>query len=88
MVVQGATIGLLEYLAQSSNNANFLSDDEKYKFIDDLSILEIINLTSIGISSYNFKNHVASDQGGNAINNISDQNLTFLLITNKSDQNH
>ena len=33
----------------------------KFKFIDDLSILEIINLLSIGLSSYNFKLHVASD---------------------------
>ena len=34
---------------------------EKYKFIDDLSILEIINLLMIGISSYNHRSHVASD---------------------------
>ena len=35
--------------------------DEKFKFIDDLSILEVINLVMSGISSYNFKNHIASD---------------------------
>ena len=29
--------------------------------MDDLSLLEIINLISIGLSSYNFKQHVASD---------------------------
>ena len=29
--------------------------------MDDLSLLEIINLLTIGLSSYNFKNHVASD---------------------------
>ena len=38
---------------------------DRYKFIDDLSILEVINLLTIGISSYNFRNHVASDIGVN-----------------------
>ena len=33
----------------------------KYKFVDDLSILEKINLLLIGLSSYYFKHHVASD---------------------------
>ena len=37
--------------------------NKKYKFIDDLSILEIINLLMIGISSYNHRSHVASDIG-------------------------
>ena len=32
-------------------------------YIDDLSILEIINLVTVGITSYNFHNHVASDIG-------------------------
>ena len=36
-------------------------EEEKFKFIDDLSMLEIINLVSVGIASYNFKAHVASD---------------------------
>ena len=37
--------------------------NKKYKFIDDLSILDIINLLMIGISSYNHRSHVASDIG-------------------------
>ena len=60
---QGATLGLLEYLSQTNNNTDFLDVKEKFKFIDDLSILEIINLVMIGVSSYNFKAHVASDIG-------------------------
>ena len=60
---QGATLGLLEYLAQTNHNTDFLDVKEKFKFIDDLSILEIINLIMMGISSYNFKSHVASDIG-------------------------
>ena len=48
-------------MAQSNRNTDFLPDEKKFKFIDDLSILEMVNLLSIGISSYNFKMHVASD---------------------------
>ena len=58
---QGALWGILEYLAQSNNNTDFLSENRKFKFIDDLSILEMISLLSIGLSSYNFNQHVASD---------------------------
>ena len=58
---QGALWGILEYLSQSNENTNFISKDKKFKFIDDLSFLELINLLSIGLSSYNFHGHVASD---------------------------
>ena len=58
---QGSFFGILEYLAQTNFNTKFLTDEEKYKFVDDLSILEIINLLSIGLCSYNMKAHVASD---------------------------
>ena len=58
---QGALWGILEYLSQSNENTNFVSVEKKFKFIDDLSILNVINTLSIGISSYNFKMHVASD---------------------------
>ena len=53
-------MGIEEYLSQSNNNVDFLDQDEKYKFIDDLSMLEIINLISIGLSSYNCHSHVPS----------------------------
>ena len=38
-----------------------MEDDERFKFIDDMSLLEIINLIACGIASYNFKYQVASD---------------------------
>ena len=60
---QGGQLGQLEYLSQSNKNVKFLSDEEKYKFIDDLSVLEMINLVLSGVSSYNFKHHVASNIG-------------------------
>ena len=55
-------------------------EDMRFKFVDDLSILEKINLILIGLSSYNFRNHVASDIGINqhylpSINAQSQNNL-------------
>ena len=58
---QGALWGILEYLSISNDNTNFISSKEKFKFIDDLSILEKINLLCIGLSSYNYRGNVASD---------------------------
>ena len=58
---QGATLGIIEYLSQSSNSADCVGQDERYKFVDDLTILEIVNLLTIGISSYNIKHHVPND---------------------------
>ena len=60
---QGGTLGIEEYLSQNKDNVEFLKEDEKFKFIDDLSILEIINLLSIGLANYNIHNHVPSDIG-------------------------
>ena len=58
---QGSIFGILEYLAQTNFNTDFLTPEEKFKFVDDLSILEIINLLTVGLCSYNMKAHVASD---------------------------
>ena len=60
---QGGQLGQLEYLSQSNDNVDYLSSEEKFKFIDDLSVLEMVNLVASGLSSYNFKQHVASDIG-------------------------
>ena len=58
---QGGIMGILEYKSQSNNNTNNLNEKRKYKYIDDLSILELINLIMAGISSYNVKQQVPSD---------------------------
>ena len=39
-------MGMLEYLSQTNDNTDFIDPDDKFEFIDDLSILEIINLIS------------------------------------------
>ena len=58
---QGDTLGIEEYISQTNNNTDFIDEEDKLKFMDDLSILEIINLVSIGLSSYNCNMHVPSD---------------------------
>ena len=60
---QGSTFGLLEYKSNSNDNADHIAQDMRYKFVDDLSLLEKLNLIVLGLSSYNFKHHVASDIG-------------------------
>ena len=58
---QGATLGILEYLSQSNNSADCVNPEDRFKFVDDLTILEIVNLLTIGISSFNCKQQVPSD---------------------------
>ena len=58
---QGGTFGNLEYSCQSNDNAEMIDPDDRFKFVDDLSILEIINLLSIEISSYDIYSHVPND---------------------------
>ena len=60
---QGGILGTLEYNSQSDGNSNFLTPKEKYKFIDDLSLLELLNLLMCGIASYNTKQQIPSDIG-------------------------
>ena len=57
---QGTLLGGIEYLVNSNDNADFLEDDEKFKYVDDLSILEFVALAGL-LCEYNFRLHVASD---------------------------
>ena len=58
---QGATLGILEYLAQSNNSADCVNELDRFKFIDDLTILEIVNLLTVGLTSFNIKQQVPTD---------------------------
>ena len=58
---QGSTFGVLEYLSQSNDNADNVPPEDRFKFMDDLTILEIIHLASIGLASHNFKTQVPSN---------------------------
>ena len=50
------------YLVQTNNNADVVNPEDRYKFIDDLSILQIVSLAGL-LTDYNFHNRVASDIG-------------------------
>ena len=58
---QGATLGLLEYLSQSNNSADCVGVVDRFKFVGDLTILKIVNLLSVGITSFNIKQKIPSD---------------------------
>ena len=57
----GSNFRTLEYLSQSNDNADHIDPEQRYKWLDDLTALEVINLLTVGISCYNLKAHVASD---------------------------
>ena len=59
---QGTLVGLIEYFIQSNDNADCVDADMRYKYVDDLTVLELVMLASL-LSEYNFKQHVASDIG-------------------------
>ena len=76
---QGATIGLLEYLSQSNHSADCVGEQDRYKFVDDLTILEIVNLLTVGITSFNLKAQIPND--------IPDHNQ-FIPPNNLKSQDH
>ena len=59
---QGTLIGQLMYLVQTNHNADNVNPDDRYKYIDDLTILQIISLAGL-LTEYDFQLHVASDVG-------------------------
>merc|ERR1711952_228286 len=56
---QGSSF-LLEYIALSNDNADCVPKEDKFKYQDDVTLLEVVNLLSVGIASYNTKQHVSS----------------------------
>ena len=70
---QGDLMGILEYLSQTNHNTDFIDLEDKFKFIDDLSFIEIIHLISIGLCDYDFQTHVAAD--------IASENMFYLAKT-------
>ena len=58
---QGATFGIWEYLAQSNSSADCVDPDYRFKFVDDLTVLEKVNLLIVGLSSFYSKSSVPND---------------------------
>ena len=79
---QGTLLGGIEYLAQSNDNADIVPPKDRFKYVDDLSILELICFAGLLIE-YNFFQHVASDVGKDQLylpaNNLKTQdNLDYI----------
>ena len=76
---QGASLGLWSFLSQTNDNPEDATEDKIYKFVDDKSILEVINLMSIGIASHNCRMRVPS--------NVPESNL-FIPAENLKTQKY
>ena len=59
---QGTLLGPIEYGTQSNNSADCVSPNQRFKYVDDLTTIEVVSLLT-KVASYNFKQHVASDVG-------------------------
>ena len=57
---QGTLLGQLEYIVQSDDNTAMVPSEDRFKYIDDLSLLYLVLLSGILID-YDFNHHVASD---------------------------
>ena len=77
---QGASLGNHEFLSQTNHNADVVPETDRFKFVDDLTCLEIINQLSIGLASHNWRLQVASDLPvhGQIIENTHLQSQKYL----------
>ena len=44
---QGTILGVTEYLVQSNDNADSVPQSDRFKFVDDLSIVELVCLAGL-----------------------------------------
>ena len=54
---QGSTLGLLEYISQSNDNTEGIPPDMKYKWLDDLSTLEIVHVVFVEANDLLIQRH-------------------------------
>ena len=59
---QGTLLGQLEYLVQSNDNVDIVPPEDRFKYIDDLSVLQLICLTGL-LMDYDFPQQVGLDIG-------------------------
>ena len=58
---QGTSLGLWSFLSQTNDNPEKTEKENIFKFVDDKTVLEVVNLLSIGIASHNFKASIPSN---------------------------
>ena len=66
-----------------------MTEENRFKYVDDLTTLEVINLLSIGLISFNFKQQVSSDipVGGFYIDSENLQSQHYLNEINNWTKN-
>ena len=79
---QGSWNGQNCYLTASNDNTDFVQQEDRFKYCDDVNILELIMIGAI-LTHYNFHDHVASDIGIDQSflplsESVTQQNLTQI----------
>ena len=57
----GSSLGNWEFDSQTNHNADCVPEENIFKFVDDLTCLEIVNLINNGIFSFNTNQQVPND---------------------------
>jgi hypothetical protein len=47
--------------SQSNNFADLVNEEDRFRFVDDLKVLEIVNLLTVELTSYNLKQNHSTD---------------------------
>ena len=58
---QGTSLGIWSYLSQTNDNPEGADKKDIFKFVDDKTTLEVLNLLNIGIASHNFKANIPNN---------------------------
>ena len=56
----GSSLGVYSFMSQSNSIGSSVPVDDRYKFVDDMTIMERISLVNVGLATYNSKTHVPS----------------------------
>ena len=56
----GSHIGNLEFDSQTNHNADSVPEEDRFKFVDDLSCLEIINLINTSLKSQKYIEEIST----------------------------
>ena len=92
---QGTLLGGIEYIISNDCSEDDISQDDRFKYYDDLNLLELVVLFD-KLEPYDFTNHIASDIGiddlylpieqynmQNNLNNISQWTNQNLMLLNE-----
>ena len=58
---QGTSLGIWSYLSQTNDNPEGADRNDIFKFVDDKTTLEVLNLLNIGMATHNLKNNVPNN---------------------------